>query len=331
MPRRSEILIIKERKKSIKLRKLEALYRRLPKSHPKFLKIEEELAKNKAGYFGEQSVDYYLSFLSEESYYIFHDLRLKDSKSRYFQIDTLLLSEKFIVFLEIKNITGTLFFDQDFNQLIRTFQNETQAFPDPLLQIHRQSIQLKAWLDRHKIPNIPVIPFVIISSPSTIIQTQTAYVQNLENVIHLASLPIKVGELESRFKHSFLSKREIKQISKKLLKEHEPLDPNLLDVYEIDKKAILKGIWCEKCESYSVKRIWGTWKCQLCNQRSDNAYIHALKDYSLLFGSEITNKEMREFLEIESESVSRKILTSICRNKQGKNKNKSYILPEWEE
>jgi len=111
-------MIVKERKMSVHLLQLEALLRRLPAHHPKKNVVVESLAKFMAGYKGEQAIEYPLSFLSETKYSILYDIRLFDQK-HYFQIDALIVSSCFLLFLEIKNIIGTLIFDAKFNQLIR--------------------------------------------------------------------------------------------------------------------------------------------------------------------------------------------------------------------
>lgn len=82
-----------------------------------------------AGYRGEQSLDYYLGFLT--NYFILHDLRLPD-RDHHFQLDTLLISPYFILILEVKNISGTLIFDDHFKQLIRVTPEKEEGFgPDP--------------------------------------------------------------------------------------------------------------------------------------------------------------------------------------------------------
>jgi len=120
-------MIAKERGVPIKLQKLEILLRRISFLHPKMPKIKEDYLKVKAGYMGEKSLDYYLSFLPEEQYYIFHYLRLP-YQNHHFQIDTLILSPYFIPIFEVKNISGTITFDYNFNQLIRAKEGLEQAF-----------------------------------------------------------------------------------------------------------------------------------------------------------------------------------------------------------
>ncbi|MFC5363621.1 nuclease-related domain-containing protein [Peribacillus frigoritolerans] len=98
-------LIVKKRKVPLAVRKLRALACRLPSNHPKVPLIMNDLKKMEAGYKGECSIDFPLSFLEPKSYFIFHDLRLQD-QSRFFQLDTLLISKKYALIIEVKNIAG---------------------------------------------------------------------------------------------------------------------------------------------------------------------------------------------------------------------------------
>lgn len=70
-------MIIKPRKYPVSILSLEALQRRLKQNHPQQAQIKEDLAKKTAGFKGEQSIDYFLSFLTEGMYHILNDVRLK--------------------------------------------------------------------------------------------------------------------------------------------------------------------------------------------------------------------------------------------------------------
>ncbi|MEH7345005.1 nuclease-related domain-containing protein [Bacillus sp. JJ1532] len=322
-------MIKKDRKKPITLRKLEALDRRITPAHPKKQLIADDLAKKRAGFRGEQALDYHLTFMPTENYHIFHSLRLQDHKMRFFQIDTLILTQKFHLILETKNFSGTLFFDQEFHQLLRTNQNESKAYSDPITQANRQTRQLRLWLNSHRFPSAPIIPFVVISSPSTTIQTNPQYSHLLRNVIHSAALPFKVEEIEKKHKSNLLTKKELNAISRLLLKKHVPFNQDILAKFQIGKEEIVTGVYCNSCLLFSMRREWGTWKCTRCNKADPAAHLQALEDYALLFGPTITNLELRTFLGIESESVARKILTSTCPESFGEKKNRGYIIPMW--
>ncbi len=139
-----------ERKLPLRLQQEEALARRIHKAHPLLPKILKSIGARKAGYRGEQNIDYHLTFLPQNKYTILRDLQLTDQYP--FQMDTVLLSPQLIFVIETKNITGTLFFDKNSNQMIRTIDNVEEGFPNPLLQVQRQTHQLKNWLLQHKLP-----------------------------------------------------------------------------------------------------------------------------------------------------------------------------------
>ncbi|MEW8971089.1 MAG: nuclease-related domain-containing protein, partial [Mesobacillus sp.] len=92
-------MIEKERSYPIRLLMYEALMENLTENHPKFPIIEQDYRAWRAGYKGELQTDYRLSFLPEKGYHILRDLRLADEEW-YFQIDTLILTLRYILLIE---------------------------------------------------------------------------------------------------------------------------------------------------------------------------------------------------------------------------------------
>ncbi|MEH7381016.1 hypothetical protein V7138_11095 [Bacillus sp. JJ1533] len=70
----------KELEVPLRIRKLAGLIGRLSDSHPKYQEISDEYGRRIAGYRGEQSLQYYLPYLKEKDYLIFHNLRLAISQ-----------------------------------------------------------------------------------------------------------------------------------------------------------------------------------------------------------------------------------------------------------
>lgn len=126
-------MIVKERKPPITLLKLEVLLRRLPKEHSIRSTVESDFMKIKSGYVGEKKVDYYLNFLPKKEYSIFHNIRLK-SEDHFFQIDTLIITSKYILLLEIKNMLGNLMFDRNFINLFEFLGKMKKIF---LIQFYK--------------------------------------------------------------------------------------------------------------------------------------------------------------------------------------------------
>ncbi|WP_212933514.1 nuclease-related domain-containing protein [Robertmurraya siralis] len=155
-------MYVKELSKPVKISVLEVLLKRLVDNHPKQSEIERDLTLLLAGYKGEKAVSYYLDFLPEKNYYIFHSLRLP-SNGHYFQMDYLLLTTRFALILECKNFFGTLFFDQSFHQLIRTVNDKEEGFQDPLSQVKWHQHQLQNLFHTWRCP-LPIEYFVVIGN-----------------------------------------------------------------------------------------------------------------------------------------------------------------------
>jgi hypothetical protein len=323
-------VIIKERKYPISIQKLEAILIRSPKKASFSAKrslIEEELHKQKAGFYGEKSIDYYLRFLPDKKYFILHDLRLAN-KFGFFQIDTLILSERFFVILEIKNIKGTIYFDENFNQLIRSVDGKEEGFSDPIQQIKRQQLEFLQWLHNENIifPSIPTETFVVISNPSTIIKASATNSFLKETVMHRTSILQKINEVHKKHTSEIIQINELKKLALKLKKKHVENNPDLLKRFNIEKSELVKGVCCPSCRSLPMIRKNRAWFCTSCSFFSEHAHIDSLKDYSLLIGQTITNRQLRNFLCLSSRFTTTNILKSLNLKHSGKTKGTIYDL-----
>jgi hypothetical protein len=318
-------MIKKERDIPIVIKKLEGLKRRTNPNHPKKQFITEELAKRVAGFRGEQSLDYYLSFINED-YYVFHDLRIPDSEGRYFQIDLLILTNRFIFIGEVKSHKGILTFDQVTPQLLRDFNGKVDAFSDPISQVRRHRYQLRSWLEKNKLLLAPIDFLVIVSNPSTIIKIDPPNHPNSQIICKSDSLPFKVENFEAKYKKEYLTSKDLNKITRLLLKQHLPHNPDLLPQFQIHKSDIFHGVHCPNCEHLPMIRVKGSWLCSACNGKSKTAHINSLMDYALLIDSKISNKKCREFLRLTSPTTTSKILNSLNLPYTGTFKNREYNL-----
>src|SRR5690606_30355760 len=197
-------------------------------------------------------------------------------------IYTLLLTGHLALILEVKNFGGTLYFDPVLNQLIQTNQNgEVKGYPNPIEQAKHQQRALKKWLDKHKL-SIPIEFLVVISKPSTIIKTAPGYEHNLQKVLHVQYLLSKIEKIHTSYKIQVTSTRELKRISRLLLKEHIPETFDILKFYKIPLKEIKTGVICPACSMLPMKRHQGTWFCQRCRMRDKNQHTKAVRDFFLL-------------------------------------------------
>lgn len=314
-------MISKNRSIPLIMQKEEALLRRLPTHHPQYPAVADSLAKRRAGYKGEQAIDYYLKQLDYDKFHIFHDLRLR-SESIFFQIDTLLLTSHYLLIIEVKNITGTVFFDTDFNQMIRTAHDKEEGFRSPLVQAASQRNHLTDFLETHRFNNLPIEYVITFSYSSTIIKSNTPDIAKF--VIHAEDLPEKIEKLTKKHAEKELARREIQRLKKVLLTGDIPLDPNVLQKYQISPSAILSGVYCPNCNFLPMHRDNRKWYCPACHTRSSSAHEQAINDYLLLISPTISSKECRVFLHHFSKTTVKRYFLNMGLKKMGNGKNTVY-------
>lgn len=319
-------LIGKERTKPIEIIKDEALLRRIRTNHPIRPEIDANLAKRWAGYRGELMSDSYLLDLSEKDYFIFHDLRFPSGTS-HFQIDTLILSLYFALILEIKNITGTLSFNQNFRQLIQTKDGTNKGYHDPISQVNRQQKLLKKLIENWQIHDIPIESLVVVSKPSTIVNSLSSSSQIHKKVCFAYELPDKLEMLRSYYHEEKINQKEMKKLSRNLLKHHTPKEYDPLKFYGIHLTEIITGVQCQICFSTPITRNYGTWFCPKCGNQSKDSHKQSILDYFLLIDSKITNQQGRDFLQLSSPRLVQNLLNTMRLPYSGSNKGRVYFPP----
>lgn len=317
-------MLKKKREISLKILKLEALLRRLPVNHVRRKQIEEALAKSYSGYRGEQALDYYVAQIPGKEHLIFQDLRLPFSKEHSFQIDLLILTQQHFLILEAKNITGTIFIDR--HQLVRTIDDKEDSYPNPIHQAENQQFHLNNLMKNYTNSLLPNTSFVVMTNSNAIIKPNPDYPAVAKKVIRPPVIRPKVSQFFNESKRDIFDKKELKKLSRQLIKMHTPSDPDIIGKFQIDRDDILPGVFCEECEQLSIIRLQRRWRCMQCGKIDEISYIRALIDYYLLKGSTITNKQCRTFLQLNSISIASKLLRSLHLPLQGEYKNREYYL-----
>lgn len=320
-------MILKERQYPLKAKKLEVLRRRLKDGHQQASIIEQEYAKILAGYRGEQSLNYFLSFLPQEQYYILHDLRLPSLQNEYFfQMDILLLSKQFFLIIEVKNIAGSVTYDPSNQQLIQHYHDKEIVYRDPFLQVQRQKQQLYKYIEKASITNPPPIStLVILSNPQTLIK-ENASSQNLK-LIRPDRLTNKISEYEKMYKYECVTQKDIKKLSRQLLKGHTTEEYNVMQKFELTDADLTPGIHCPKCSYLPMSRKRYSWLCLRCKYENNDVYLPSLQDYYYLFGHTINNSQLRSFFHLRSRHSVRKIFNRLNLPSTGNTKAANYTLP----
>ncbi|SFG60763.1 nuclease-related domain-containing protein [Sporolactobacillus nakayamae] len=276
-----------------------------------------------AGYRGEQSLDFALSYLSDKDFRIFHNLRLYDHV-HYFQIDFLVLCDRYALILEVKNILGKLTFDTEMRQLIRELDDDIDVFDDPITQAEYLTGSLHQWLDERGL-SLPIINRVVVASAAQI-QVTNLKSDRIKKIVRRANLKAELFTIDKQFSKAHLSTDVLNKVSAALLEAHQSL---IIKPFRslIKPEAIIKGVRCPDCGAMPMRKVKQHWHCAGCDHLSKTAHLLALLDYRLIHGPAITNKQCRDFLMMTSETTVKKLLRSVASHFEGEKKARIYYLP----
>lgn len=294
--------------------------------------LESKLSRKSAGYRGEKELDYHISQFDHSKFYILHDLRIPHNNT-HFQIDSLLISNTFILIIDSKNYAGTLDFYPEFNYLLQTLNGIEKVYPDPILQTRTQASQLKSFLLKHHFSPPPIEYLVSISNSQAVIRNPGNSQEVTMRVFKTPAVAYKIQSLNDKYHKQVLSTKEIKKITKLLLKSHEPYIPDILSM-NLPMDQVHKGVQCPECSRIGMKKIHGNWVCKKCGHLSKDAHIDALRDFFIINGPAITSRQFCDFLNIPSIHQAKRLLSSMDLDSTGTKKGRVYKpgknFPLWE-
>ncbi|WP_058306671.1 nuclease-related domain-containing protein [Gracilibacillus massiliensis] len=289
--------------KSIKLSKHQALLHRLPEQHPLYQMVSDRYRRYDSGQAGETNLEYYLGQSQITSLHFLKGLRMEHDTP--FQIDCLILGLGFRILLEVKNITGTIYFDPYSRQLIRQKGSTKDIFPDPLFQVERQYMHLRNFFLEHNIEQLPTYTAAVFVNRNAELQLHD-YPER-KRILTAQAIPSFLEKINSNHPAK-ISHSKNNEISSFLTNQHREAYYPILDKYAIPWEDIIKGVRCPNCHQYAMTRIRMRWQCPHCGERNATAHLEALYEQALLTDNKITNKIAREFLQISSAEVIKKIL-----------------------
>ena len=311
-------ICIKSRDPSLKLEGLISSQGRLPAGHPLLPVLAGYQSSVEAGIGGEDRVAEVLRTSSFSfDHHIFHDL----SPTSDFQMDTFLLSPRFGVVLEVKNIGGILEFKDNPPQLIRTREDgHKDGFDSPVVQLERNYELLSDWLKSRNI-KIPLYNAVVLAYPKQIVavppqRTKILYPSLI--LSYLKNIPKQEQKLDLETFH---------WLSTELLNSHQMYIPKpICESYQIPFGDFKSGVRCLICDRIGMVKRPRTWVCPFCGARDHLAHERTLREWFLIHKRSITNRECREFLGVEDIHVAKQILQSMNWESQGTFRDRSYVI-----
>lgn len=299
-------MIIKPLKPPFELLQMEALNERLPLHHPQKDAIDLRSRNIRAGYNGERSLQFPLSFLPEEEYWILHQLRLPDANGA-FQMDLLLLSARYLLIAEVKNVRSQVVFDE-MGQTIRIDEGKEEAFTNPVQQVKLQHRRLLEWMRKSDFPAVPIEKIVVYTNSSTVLKNQTNQKELSRLVIRKDRLLDKIEEFENKHRSIYLEENDLMEISTRLLQEDTPKKENVREKYNISPDELIKGVSCPDCSRAPMVRKNGKWCCSYCGRTSKTAHRRALMHYGILISEYINNRQARAWLRVDSRHIVKQLL-----------------------
>lgn len=285
------------------LQKLEAVIPRISTDFARLPDLEYEMAREMKGYIGERKVDYFLDPLAGKCS-ILRGVCL-NVQGKKFQIDTLVITENAIYIVEIKNFNGTITFDSILNQFTRDDGEKEIGYRHPITQAELQQMCLENWLHERNYKNIPIHFFIAISDPATVIKV-TGDAQSISRVVaHGEHIPRKILDKEKEIGKGVLQHHHIGEA---ILRECEEHDFDVLRKFGVKPSDITPGVRCPGCGFIGMGRRNGKWYCLKCKMTSRHAQSKALSDFLLLIKPSISNKECKQFLQVNSRAAVTRML-----------------------
>ncbi|MEK3889161.1 nuclease-related domain-containing protein [Bacillus sp. FSL K6-3431] len=236
-------------------------------------------------------------------------------------MDTLLLISSFAIIFEVKNVGGRLKFIDNPPQLIRIrADGHIDGFDSPAAQVERNVELFNKWLQIRGI-HLPVYGVVVLAYLKQIVEQAPAKTK----VLFPNLIPPYIRSLTPS--SVWLEKDKLNWLTTEILNNHQRYIPSpLCEVYNIQKREIRTGVRCESCGVLGMTKSKKGWYCINCSKISKDAHQQAIKEWFLLFGDKMTNKDCREFLYIEKMQTTTRILQSMNLKNDGTFQNRTYTM-----
>ena len=295
------VLILIERDESFKINTLKAGVRR------GLIELRELLYRTESGLVGEQLVDQlWHDFQLQDAYYVLHNYCVDQH-----QMDTVFLCSRFMLILEIKNIAGRIWFEEEKAQFLRMREDGIiDSFRNPIDQVKRHV----RFMTNVVAGRLPVLYAVVFSNPRTII----GHVPKGEVVFKVSGLESFIRNAMKRYA---VKVNDLEQLAQWLVSKHQ-IRPQAI---QIDRARIMHGVICSSCTKIMTFQH-GKFVCSNCQRNGLEDFYIGLADYRYLISEWISNQELREFFYVPSEDAARRLLKNLKFEFEGTFKDRKYRI-----
>jgi hypothetical protein len=318
--RRKIAFIVKTRNEPIILESLRAAITRIDPTHERYAMLKSQYSSRVGGLAGEEKVDQtFQNYKFSMKHRIFNGISL--SSSTDFQIDSLFITPAYAIVFETKNLAGSIKVKTNPPQLVQTLENgNTRSYVSPVLQVKSNMELLQDWFYSRNI-SLQIYGVVILAFPKKDVELFDTDIQFL----YPSGIPSYIRSLPTT--PHLLDEKNFSLLINDLIHSDKEYIPNpICTTYSISKSDIFTGVACPSCYFLGMIKYKGGWRCPACPQKSSLAHVQAIRDWFLLFGGKITNRECREFLNLPQQHAATRILKSMELHTEGEKRNRTYVL-----
>ena len=283
--------------------------------------IESALYRKKAGRAGEEAVEQTLSeVIFPVGTHVFRNISVQIRKHYTIEIDVLILNPAFALILEVKNIAGTLVFNEEEGKTVRIRENgETDLFDCYVHQLDRQINGLTQLLDMRQL-SLPVYGAVVLSNQNTIVKKRPV----LYPLIYRKQLARHFRSLQTE--NTILSAPAAYQLSRLIGPRVErQQELSLCEEKDFSPRIVRRGVLCLGCNQPIHAYQGRGWYCRTCKLPGKEALRQAVEDRLILIKPDITNKQCREFLMIKHSAQATRILNMLALTRLGDPPGTTYL------
>lgn len=283
---------------------MEIFYARLPHLHPQKQYIESQLTNIKIGDRGESKA---LRALEEVQFdapvLLIRNFVARVHKTRIIQIDYLLITPKYLLIVEVKNISGHVKFNPIPPQIIRSFPEKTpQAFDCPFTQLDRNLDGFQTLF-----PNLrlPIYTSLVWANSSTTFDLSF----NPPHPFHsIKKFPLFIQQLEKLPK--IISFTEFKLLKSTILRKTKVFqEQSLCKRYQVEQQDLLAGLYCPTCHA-NLKKYVRTWVCKGCNKKVHNLIDVNIVSQFYIHGPELSIATIQKHLPMIGRKKIRDVLVA---------------------
>lgn len=305
---------------------LPRLIARLPDNYPRKeeLGLAQQLYNIEAGFSGETKVDRFLELIElPESSITLTNVQLSLAPGHSFQVDTLILAKQFILLLEIKNITGELYFESDPHQLRQIKVTGEEAIMEcPITQLEVAIDKLRTWLSKQGFKNEITGQIILVNRNATVkVAPRNA------PLLYLKRLSIYLREQAA--KSPIFTTAELVKMKELIERQQVSYHPYpLCDYFKIDPKLLKTGQLCSHCNNSMIYHSHKQRYCHHCKTAEPNNYRQSIQDWFMLVSPSISNRQCKYFLKLKNKNDAYYAVTSLKLNKRGRSVATKYYWPK---